>query len=172
MPPPPSLAATLRSDHAIHHSCERLDWLASARLHLGDIVVTRAVTFIPLFLLGFANGAIFAYLVFVSFHAIFIHANVNFRFGWLDWVIATPRFHHWHHGAAPEAVDKNFAVHLPVLDLVFGTLLLPKGRWPESYGIAGNPVPENYFTHAVYPLMPGRFHAKTGLAAKLRRLNH
>jgi len=146
--------------HAIHHSCERMDWLAASRLHLVDIVVIRAVTFIPLYVLGFANGPIFAYLVFVSFHAIFIHANVNFRFGWLDWVIATPRFHHWHHSAQFEAIDKNFAVHLPLLDKLFGSLHLPRQEWPATYGIAGNPVPENFFVHAVYPFAPRRFRRK------------
>lgn len=138
--------------HAVHHSIERMDWLAASRLHLLDIVIVRAVTFVPLFLLGFADGPVFAYLVFVSFHAIFIHANVNFRFGWLDWVVATPRFHHWHHSAEEKAMDKNFAVHLPALDRVFGTLLLPRGDvWPEEYGIAGHPVPENYLAHVAYP---------------------
>lgn len=53
-----------------------------------------------------------AYIVFVSLHSVFIHANLGFRFGWLRYVFATPQFHHWHHGAEPEAIDKNFAVHV------------------------------------------------------------
>jgi len=140
--------------HAVHHSCRCMDWLAASRLHLVDVAVTRGLTFVPLFVLGFANGPIFAYLVFVSFHAIFIHANVNFRFGWLSWVIATPRFHHWHHAAQPEAIDKNFAVHLPLIDKVFGTCYLPRTEWPAVYGIEGNPVPESYWQQVIYPVKP------------------
>lgn len=144
--------------HAVHHSCECMDWLAGSRLHLGDIVLVRAATFVPLYVLGFSDTAIFAYLIFVSFHAIFIHANVGFRFGKLDYVLATPRFHHWHHSAEAQAIDKNFAVHLPALDALFGTLLLPRdGAWPSSYGIAGNPIPENFFVHTAYPFAPRRF---------------
>ena len=144
--------------HAIHHSCEKMDWLAGSRLHLVDIVLVRAFTFVPLYVLGFGEKPVFAYLFFVSFHAVFIHANVRFRFGWLDHVIATPRFHHWHHAAEDRAIDRNFAVHLPILDRVFGTLLLPKGdEWPSAYGIAGNPIPENYFVHTAYPFAPKRF---------------
>ena len=147
--------------HAVHHSCEHMDWLAGSRLHLVDILVVRAVTFVPLYVLGFADGPIFAYLVFVSFHAIFIHANVGFRFGWLDQVIATPRFHHWHHSAEAHAIDKNFAVHLPLLDRLFGTLLLPRdGSWPATYGIAGNPIPESFLVHTAYPFAPSRFEKK------------
>ena len=31
----------------------------------------------------------------------------------------------------------NFAVHLPLLDRLFGTYHLPRGRWPSAYGLAG-----------------------------------
>ncbi len=143
--------------HAVHHSSQRMDWLAASRIHVLDSVAIRAVTFIPLFVLGFSNQAIFTYLLFVSFHALFIHANVGFRFGRLDWVLATPRFHHWHHAVEAEAVDKNFATHLPALDMLFGTCFLPRAgdRWPRGYGIAGNPVPENYLRQVLYPLWRG-----------------
>ena len=58
-----------------------MDWLAGSRLHLVDIVVTRGLSFVPLYVLGFAPAAVYAYLVFVSFHAVFIHANVRFASG-------------------------------------------------------------------------------------------
>jgi lathosterol oxidase len=95
--------------HAIHHSATEMDWLAGSRLHLIDIAITRGLTYVPIYLLGFAEGPLIAYLVVVSAQATFIHANVRFDFGWLQWVLATPRFHHWHQAAEPEAVDKNFA---------------------------------------------------------------
>lgn len=135
--------------HAVHHSSESMDWLAGSRLHLVDIVVTRGLSFVPLYVLGFAPAAVYAYLVFVSFLAVFIHANVRFDLGSLDWLVATPRFHHWHHAASP--VDKNFAVHLPCIDRFFGTAYLPDGRWPDAYGIDGRPVPEGYWRQLVWP---------------------
>src|SRR3989454_11725096 len=61
----------------------------------------RSLSFVPLYVLGFAAPAIYAYLVFVSFLAVFIHANVRFDMKMLDWVVVTPRFHHWHHAAHP-----------------------------------------------------------------------
>jgi lathosterol oxidase len=137
--------------HAIHHSAEALDWLAASRIHLIDAIITRALAFIPLYVLGFAEAAVYAYLIFVSFHAIFVHTNVRFTFGRLAWIIGTPRFHHWHHSAQPEAVDKNFAIHLPVIDRVFGTLYLPERAWPSAYGIAGSAVPERYPAQLVFP---------------------
>jgi len=137
--------------HAIHHSSRTMDWLAGSRLHVVDVLTTRGLVLVPVFLLGFAQPALYAYLVFVSFHAVFIHANVRFRFGWLDQVIATPRAHHWHHAVGP--LDKNFAVHLPLLDRLFGTQHLPPdGAFPEAYGIAGHPVPEGWGRQLMHPL--------------------
>jgi len=141
--------------HAVHHSSRDLDWLAGSRLHLLDAVSTRALVLVPLSLLGFAEGALHAYLVFVSFHAVFIHANVRFRLRALEPFLVTPRFHHWHHAAEEAARDRNFAVHLPWLDTCFGSRYLPPEAWPETYGLAGNPVPGDYLGQLVYPL-PGR----------------
>jgi len=138
--------------HQIHHSAESMDWLAGSRLHLVDVAVTRGLTYVPIYVLGFAEAPLFAYVAFVSIQATFIHANVRFRFGPLAWIVATPQFHHWHHGAEPEAIDENFAVHLPVLDWLFGTFHLPKDRWPASYGLAqGEAVPEGYLRQFAYP---------------------
>jgi sterol desaturase/sphingolipid hydroxylase (fatty acid hydroxylase superfamily) len=76
------------------------------------------------------------YVVIVAAQATFIHANVRWRFHPFRRLLATPAFHHWHHSAEPEAVDKNFAVHTPLWDLLFGTYFLPE-RWPKKYGLTG-----------------------------------
>ena len=93
--------------HAIHHSSRTMDWLAGSRLHLVDIVVTRGLSFVPLYVLGCAQAPVFAYVLFVSFQAVLIHANVRWRFGPVRWILATPQYHHWHHAVEP--VDVNFA---------------------------------------------------------------
>jgi len=142
----------LWSFHRIHHSADVMDWLAGSRLHLVDVAATRGLTYVPIYVLGFAESALVAYVAFVSIQATFIHANVRFNFGPLRWVMTTPQFHHWHHGAEREAVDKNFAVHLPLLDRLFGTCYLPGDRWPSSYGLAGGkPVPSGYARQFVDP---------------------
>lgn len=139
--------------HAIHHSAEQMDWLAGSRLHLVDVAVTRGLTYVPIYVLGFGEAPLFVYLVVVSAQATFIHANVRFDFGPLKWVVATPQFHHWHHAEDAEAVDKNFAVHLPLLDAVFGTMHLPP-RWPHAYGIAqGERVPDGYVRQLLWPFV-------------------
>jgi lathosterol oxidase len=137
--------------HAIHHSSEYLDWLASSRLHLVDIVITRAVAFIPLYVLGVSQEALFSYLVFASVQGILIHSNLRSNFGPLRYLLVTPQFHHWHHTAEQGALDRNFAIHLPFVDWLFGTYHLPRDRWPVRYGIEGNPVPDGWLRQLVHP---------------------
>lgn len=137
--------------HAVHHSAKTMDWMAGARMHFLEILVLRGGTVLPMILLGFAQGPVNAYIFLVYLWATFAHSNIGWRFGWLDQVFVTPRFHHWHHGIEREAIDVNFAIHFPWLDRLFGTHHLPEGRWPEGYGISGDPVPKGYWRQWRYP---------------------
>ena len=69
----------------------------------------------------------------------FIHANVRFRLGPLEWVVSSPAFHHWHH-TNDEHRDRNFAAIFPLFDRLFGTAWLPK-YWPTVYGIDAKIAP-------------------------------
>lgn len=137
--------------HAVHHSVGQMDWIAGSRLHLVDIVLTRGFTFLPVYLLGFDQPAVFVYLVIVAFHAVFLHANVGVRAGWLEQCIALPRFHHWHHSSQAEALDRNFALHFPWIDRLFGTLHLPAREWPHTYGVLGYKLPEGWWPQFLWP---------------------
>jgi sterol desaturase/sphingolipid hydroxylase (fatty acid hydroxylase superfamily) len=137
--------------HAIHHSAEEMDWLAGSRLHLVDVILTRGLTYVPIFVLGFSERALMVYVVLVAAQATFIHANVRWTFRPLRGVVATPAFHHWHHSAEREALDKNFAVHTPLWDILFGTYYLPD-HWPAAYGLSGRrDVPARWVTQLLYP---------------------
>jgi sterol desaturase/sphingolipid hydroxylase (fatty acid hydroxylase superfamily) len=136
--------------HAIHHSSLHMDWLAGSRTHIVDVLINRAFGFIPVFLLGFAPAALYAYLVFVSFHAVYIHANVNHRWPYLRWILATPEFHHWHHTSDEEGIDKNFAVFLSFIDVIFRTAYMPD-YWPQRYGTTKFQPPESYMGQLAYP---------------------
>jgi sterol desaturase/sphingolipid hydroxylase (fatty acid hydroxylase superfamily) len=139
--------------HRIHHSAVAMDWLAGSRLHLVDALLTRALVYLPLALLGADRDVIAAYLVFVAAQATFVHANVRWDPRWLEPWLVTPRLHHWHHAEAPP--DVNFAVHLPLFDRLFGTAWAPGGAWPERYGLAaGERGPRGFWRQLVAPFLP------------------
>ncbi|MCW5961147.1 MAG: sterol desaturase family protein [Pyrinomonadaceae bacterium] len=136
--------------HAIHHSSENLDWLAAARVHPVDQIISRAMMFVPLYVLGFSKEVFGAYVFFALLHAIFIHSNVRFRFKFLRGIITTPEYHRWHHSNHPEARNKNFAGELPLIDKIFGTYYLPEDNNAKKYG-TDEPVPQGYFSQMKYP---------------------
>jgi sterol desaturase/sphingolipid hydroxylase (fatty acid hydroxylase superfamily) len=90
-----------------------------------DVIVTRGLTYVPIFVLGFSESALMVYVFVVAVQATFIHANVKWAFKPLQRIVVTPAFHHWHHSAEPQSIDKNFAVHTPAWDLLFGTYYVP-----------------------------------------------
>jgi lathosterol oxidase len=140
--------------HAIHHSIREMDWLAGSRLHLVDVVVTRALVVMPAFVLGFAEPALYAWLVVIALHGVLNHVNLRFRWRFLERLVVTPRFHHWHHAVTPP--DRNFAVHFPWLDRLFGTHHLPGSRWPDELGIEGHPVPPGFAAQFAWPWQTAR----------------
>jgi sterol desaturase/sphingolipid hydroxylase (fatty acid hydroxylase superfamily) len=136
--------------HKVHHSLSDMDWLASGHLHPIDTIWTRSCTVIPLFALGFSKVSFGGIVAVTTLWAIFIHANVRFTFGPLRYALATPEFHHWHHANAPDAYNSNFAGDFPWIDALFGTLHLPKGRRPASYGI-DEVQPDGYLRQLAWP---------------------
>ncbi len=146
--------------HAIHHSAEEMDWLVNTRAHPLDMVFTRLCGFVPMYVLGLAQPVertldLVPLLVLLigTVWGFFVHANLRWRFGPLEWLIATPAFHHWHHTRS-EQVNRNYSSMLPWLDRLFGTYYVPK-ELPASYGI-DQPMATDLTGQMLHPLVPIR----------------
>ena len=127
--------------HALHHGARHVDWLVNTRAHPVDIVFVRLCGFIPVYACGLGRPGLNAEgilpllpLLIGTVWGFFIHANLRWRFGWLERVVSTPAFHRWHHASdAPR--NRTYASTLPFYDLLFGTFHLPDRAWPARYGI-------------------------------------
>lgn len=137
--------------HAIHHSIEELDWLAAHRVHPVDQLFSTAASVLPLFALGFSTEALAIYSLAYLIQSHLIHANVRLDFGPLRWIIASPRFHHWHHAHEPRAYDRNFSGQFLFMDAIFGTLQIPDAM-PARYG-TDDPVPALYPLQLAWPFL-------------------
>jgi sterol desaturase/sphingolipid hydroxylase (fatty acid hydroxylase superfamily) len=137
--------------HAVHHSAERLYWLSSVRVHPLNEIVNKAAIVLPLLVLGFDRTVTLSIAPLLVFYAIFVHANLRWDFGPLRYVIATPVFHRWHHTSEAEGLDKNFAGLFPVIDLLFGTFYMPRGKQPTRFGVPGLAMPRDLFGQLTYP---------------------
>ncbi len=138
--------------HSIHHGIKELDWLAAHRVHPLDQIATMTASLLPVFALGFSGPAIVIYAAIYQWQSLLVHSNTRIAFGPLKWVLASPQFHHWHHGNQPDAYNTNFAAQLPFIDLLFGTFHLPGNRMPEKYGIDED-LPVYYHQQFAYPFI-------------------
>lgn len=161
--------------HAVHHSAEQIDWLVNTRAHPLDIMFTRLCGFVPMYALGLVqpssshpDSVSLLVVVIGVFWGFFIHANLRWRFGFLEWLIASPAFHHWHHtNDEPALLNKNYAAMFPWLDKLFGTFYLPPTRWPQKYGI-NDPMPSTLMGQFFQPFVrrkAKRFSLQAGLNA-------
>jgi sterol desaturase/sphingolipid hydroxylase (fatty acid hydroxylase superfamily) len=139
--------------HRVHHTAERLDWLAAHREHPFDNLYTRLVENLPAILLGFPLPVLAGFAMFRGLWAIYIHANVSLTPGPLRFLLGAPRLHHWHHEVG-HCGRVNFANLSPLMDVMFGTFHDP-GRMPERYGLEER-LAHGYVRQLVDPLLPAR----------------
>ncbi len=136
--------------HAIHHAPTTLDWLSAARVHPVNELAGRLAIVMALLPLGFKpqtlawTGPIF------SLYALFLHANLDWDYGPFRAVLASPRFHRWHHTSEAEGRDKNFAGLFPLWDKLFGTYYMPSGKVPRQFG-TDTPVPRGLIAQLAFP---------------------
>jgi len=140
--------------HAIHHSSKALDWIAGSRSHFVDDTLVRGFILVPL-MLGFSQSIILAYLIFVTLHATWTHCNFGPNVKWLEKLLVMPRYHHWHHTSQKEGIDKNFAIHFPWIDKLFGTYYFPE-HWPERYGLDSEEISPSFVGQTLEPFLPKR----------------
>lgn len=155
--------------HSVHHSTRAMDWLAGSRTHFVDIFVVRSISFMPLYICGFSPVTFNTYIIFVSIHAVLIHANTGINFGFLKYLFVTPQYHHWHHCLESEHYGKNFAIHFPFIDKLFGTYFLPDNAWPTGTGLDEANYPKGYMKQLVYPFQANPFDENNELAEKSER---
>ena len=137
--------------HRIHHTAERVDYLAAFREHPLDNIYTRGLESLPAFLLGFGLEEVSMFIAFRGIYALFIHSNVSLRLGVLEIIFGSPHLHHWHH-----EVDRggkcNFANLNPMMDIIFGTFYNPHTP-PKRYGVNEDHA-GNYPSLLLEPFLP------------------
>lgn len=155
--------------HSVHHSTTAMDWLAGSRTHFIDIFVTRSLSFMPLYILGFSQLVFSSYIVIIALHAVFIHANTRMNIGFLKYIVTTPQYHHWHHCNDAEFYGKNFAVFFPLIDRMFGTYFLPENVWPTGTGLLEADYPKGYVKQMIHPFSKSPFDNDLNMEEKSTR---
>jgi len=114
--------ALWRIFHQMHHSPESLDAWGAYYLAPADVVgfvTLQTLIFGPL--LGLPVGAAVIGNLFLTFNALFQHANIRTP-EWLGYIIQRPESHGVHHQRGVHAYNYS---DLPLWDMVFGTFKNP-----------------------------------------------
>ncbi|HMH66043.1 MAG TPA: sterol desaturase family protein [Rhizomicrobium sp.] len=137
--------------HAVHHASEDLEWTSASRFHPVNLALGAAAVDVVALLCGVSPDIFLVVGPFDIITSCMVHANLNWTFGPLRYVVASPVFHRWHHVA--NLRDKNFAGTLALWDLMFGTYHMPEGVLPSGYGIDDKEMPEGLMRQLAYPLL-------------------
>ncbi|MBL6449952.1 sterol desaturase family protein [Fulvivirga sp. 29W222] len=106
--------------HAIHHLPTSMNWFKTNWIHPFNIFLNTFFKIAPLLMLGFGEDILFAVAMLHMVVAYLSHANIQAHTGILDYLIVTPKIHHFHHSTNMTQA-KNYGSILPFWDQVFGT---------------------------------------------------
>jgi len=115
--------------HSYHHSVTDLRALNDLTSNPVDFALRNVLVFTLLGIVGFDTVAFLIAVPVLSVWGIFSHCGGDVRGGWLNYVVATPEVHRWHHTTdVPEGYgySVNYGVEFSFWDQLFGTYYLPK----------------------------------------------
>jgi sterol desaturase/sphingolipid hydroxylase (fatty acid hydroxylase superfamily) len=133
--------------HAVHHTAEKLDFLAAHREHPLDGLYTQFFMNLPAVLLGFSFEGLLGLVAFRGLWATFIHSNVDLPLGPLAFLFGSPRHHHVHHLRDRDV--GNYANLAPWIDHLFGTYHESAER-ASDLGL-DTPAPKTYLSLLAHP---------------------
>lgn len=139
--------------HAVHHSPHRLYWVNVGRFHPLEKAIQYCLDALPFALVGVAGEVLAAYFVFYAVNGFYQHSNCLVRLGLLNYLIAGPELHRWHHSELPEESNNNFGNNLIVWDLLFGTRFLPGDREVGPLGLVNRAYPMGFWAQMRTPFM-------------------
>ncbi|MCA9675506.1 MAG: sterol desaturase family protein [Kofleriaceae bacterium] len=134
--------------HEAHHSAKAVDWIAGSRSHALEILINQSIEFGAMILLGADPDVILIKGAISALWGMWIHANVDVRSGWLQYLINGPEMHRWHHAIDYPGDGANYGTKLALWDYLFGTVYRP-ARKPAGYGLA-DPFPTGYLAQHVH----------------------
>jgi len=152
--------------HEAHHSGKEIDFLAGSRSHALEIIIDQTIEFAPIIILGADPAVVPIKALLDAMFGMFIHANINVKFGKLKYLLNSPELHLWHHANYREVFHANFSTKFSAWDYLFGTIYDPgrkPGNNPENWGLYYD-FPKDYFLQHAFSVK--RFDEKSLLKYK------
>lgn len=107
--------------HAVHHSDSHVNGLTTFRVHALEVLLMMAFYILLLTWLAIPAELVAGAYIVAAIHNAYVHLEIDIDHGPFNWLLASPRFHRWHHADFPPAYGKNLANMIPLFDMLFGT---------------------------------------------------
>ncbi|MDB6168860.1 MAG: hypothetical protein JWM88_1724 [Verrucomicrobia bacterium] len=141
--------------HAVHHSPHKLYWVNVARFHPIEKSLQFLLDAAPFMILGVSPEVIALYFICYSINGFFQHSNVELRLGWMNYLLAGPELHRWHHSWESRESNRNYGNNIILWDLVFGSFFLPGGREVGQLGLRNRDYPRSFLRQMRTPFIKG-----------------
>jgi len=125
--------------HRVHHSDAEMDATTAMRFHTGEILISSALRFAMIPLLGITLWQLLVYESLMLPVILFHHSNVNFPEKldrWMRALVVSPAVHRVHHSRAQVETDSNYSILFSFWDRIGGTFQLRKDGRPVDFGLA------------------------------------
>jgi sterol desaturase/sphingolipid hydroxylase (fatty acid hydroxylase superfamily) len=143
--------------HKVHHSVKQMGFAAHLRYHWMEPVIYSSIKYIPLAIIGGFSAQDVALVHFFNITIGHLnHANINWDYGFIKYVLNNPKMHIWHHAKElpkERSNGVNFAITLSIWDYIFKTNYIPYSGRDIELGFDGDEYfPKNFIKQEFYPL--------------------
>ena len=107
---------------------------------INAMLVHSVLIVVPVWLMGYDQLVVTAFLMVNSMHGLVSHFNMDIRLGWLNYLFIGPELHRYHH-SADTTESKNYGATLTVYDLLFGSFVYRPNSHPSALGVTDPAMP-------------------------------
>jgi sterol desaturase/sphingolipid hydroxylase (fatty acid hydroxylase superfamily) len=140
----------LWSIHQIHHSQRSMTVFTNFRFHFLEESIRHLFAFVPYIVLG---APVYVWILadlFMGLQLLMQHSTLHWRFGALEHVFVSPRYHELHHARERQVHDHNYSAMFSFWDRLFGTQDA-SGVLVTTYGTEEE-LPESFFAQLLVPM--------------------
>lgn len=151
--------------HAAHHSDTHVNAFTTFRVHIFEslILMGGGIFMLTWMQMPEALPVVTVCSILIN---MYVHIDLDIHHGRFKYVLASPRYHRWHHADVPEAYGKNLANLFPFYDKIFGTYYVP-GPCDEEMGAIKTGVKDTDILDLIfYPFKEWGRMAKEALGQK------
>ncbi|EAR11782.1 Sterol desaturase [Polaribacter irgensii 23-P] len=142
--------------HKVHHSAKQMGFAAHLRYHWMEPIIYNSLRYIPLAIIGGFSAQDVALVHFFNITMGHLnHANINWDYGWLKYILNNPKMHIWHHSKVLPIEKKsgvNFGLTLSIWDYLFKTNYIPHSGRDIEIGFEDDEnFPKGFLRQELYP---------------------